>query len=248
LINRGTEKRIALLARNEDTIKLTLGFFLLKNSSPSDLANEITFEQRQTKESTFFQSSPWKEQRLREGYVGALSLRAHLQRILDQHIERELPKVRDEVRSLMRKTEEELAALGEERTSVGHMRLFLSRLGMELHTLSTSALNGTYQESDSIFFARSNDAEPSFRLRAAIHRLNTSFSDHMRNHGEKRKLTTIEEWQSDETATESSEDKGSNVVDGQILVSESQMRKWVRSVRVLFSIRIHVLSNKCRCI
>jgi len=81
LINEGAEKRIALLARNEDTIKLKLGFFLLKNPSPSELANGITFEQRQAKESSFFKSSPWKEQRLREDHVGALALRAHLQQI-----------------------------------------------------------------------------------------------------------------------------------------------------------------------
>lgn len=31
LINEGTEKRIAMLARNEDTTKLKLGFFILKN-------------------------------------------------------------------------------------------------------------------------------------------------------------------------------------------------------------------------
>ncbi|KAF4419021.1 Interferon-induced GTP-binding protein Mx [Colletotrichum fructicola] len=34
LINKGTENRIARLANNEDSIKLGLGFFLLKNPSP----------------------------------------------------------------------------------------------------------------------------------------------------------------------------------------------------------------------
>jgi len=37
LINKGTEGRIALLAKNEDTTRLKLGFFLLKNPSPSQL-------------------------------------------------------------------------------------------------------------------------------------------------------------------------------------------------------------------
>lgn len=162
---------------------------------------------------------------------------AHLQQILDQHIERELPKVREEVRTLLSQTEKELAALGDERTSVGHMRLFLSRLAMKLHTLSTSALNGTYQESDAGFFARSNDGRPSFRLRAAIHRLNTAFSDRMRDHGEKRKITAKqapEEWQSDETtasSTDEHEDENDNE-HSQLLVSESQMKKWVKSACV----------------
>ena len=38
LINTGTESRIAALAKNQDTMKLKLGFFLLKNPSPSELA------------------------------------------------------------------------------------------------------------------------------------------------------------------------------------------------------------------
>lgn len=47
LINRGTEKRIALLAKNLDTTKLKLGYFLVKNPTPTELASGITLEQRQ---------------------------------------------------------------------------------------------------------------------------------------------------------------------------------------------------------
>ncbi len=64
LINAGTEKRIALLAKNEDTTKLKLGFFLVKNPTPFDLAAGITPEQRQNGEIRYFHSSPWKEQAL----------------------------------------------------------------------------------------------------------------------------------------------------------------------------------------
>ena len=64
LINAGTEKRIALLARNQDTTKLKLGYFLVKNPTPTELANGIPPEQRQKSEIQYFQSSPWKEQAL----------------------------------------------------------------------------------------------------------------------------------------------------------------------------------------
>ena len=47
LINTGTEKRIALLAKNQDTTKLKLGFFLVKNPTPSVLAHGISVDQRQ---------------------------------------------------------------------------------------------------------------------------------------------------------------------------------------------------------
>ena len=42
LINEGTQKRIALLIKNEDTTKIKLNFFLVKNSTTLELKNEIT--------------------------------------------------------------------------------------------------------------------------------------------------------------------------------------------------------------
>ncbi|KAK0889505.1 hypothetical protein LTR02_015414 [Friedmanniomyces endolithicus] len=47
LINIGAQGRIALLARNEDTTRLKLGFFIVKNPSPSDLAEGISLEKRE---------------------------------------------------------------------------------------------------------------------------------------------------------------------------------------------------------
>ena len=58
LINEGTQKRIALLAKNEDTTKLKLGFFLVKNPTPSELESGITSEQRRKAENRYFQSPP----------------------------------------------------------------------------------------------------------------------------------------------------------------------------------------------
>ncbi len=126
LINQGTEKRIALLAKNLDTTKLKLGYFLVKNPTPTELASGITPEQRQRGEVHYFQSLPWKEQALSMDRVGILSLRSYLQSPLDQHIERELPKVREEVKILMKKTEVAIEALREERPTTGHLRMFLS--------------------------------------------------------------------------------------------------------------------------
>jgi hypothetical protein len=50
IINVGTEGRIALLANNEDTTKLKLSYFLLKNPSPLELEAGMTIDKRkQTK-------------------------------------------------------------------------------------------------------------------------------------------------------------------------------------------------------
>lgn len=88
----------------------------------------------------------------------------------------------------MKKTEVAIEALGEERPTVGHLRMFLSRLAMRFHGLIASALNGTYHEMDSVFFRHHDNDRQSTRLRALVHLLNTKFSDHMRQNGQKRKI------------------------------------------------------------
>ena len=111
LLNMGTEGRIAALATNRDTTRLKLGFFLLKNPSPSDLAAGYSYSDREKLERDYFAASPWREHNLELNRTGVTALRDFLQRLLDQHIERELPKVRDEIALLIAKTAEDLAAL-----------------------------------------------------------------------------------------------------------------------------------------
>jgi len=177
LINTETEKRIALLAKNQDTTKLKLGFFLVKNSSPTELTQNITMDQRQKNEVLYFQTTPWKEQALDPDRVGVVSLRIYLQNLLDHHIERELPKVRSEIRKMIDNIENEIDHLGEDRPTLGHMRMFLSRLAMRIHNLTLSALNGTYHETDSVFFGQIGNELQSRRLRALVHQTNTGFAE-----------------------------------------------------------------------
>jgi GTPase SAR1 family protein len=115
LINKGTEGRIALLANNLDTTKLKLGFFLLKNPSPQQLAEKISASERKRQEMDYFRSSMWREHGLDLSRVGVDALRSFLQTLLEQHIERELPKVCDDIRRLLEKTNSLMADLGEER-------------------------------------------------------------------------------------------------------------------------------------
>jgi len=154
--------------------------------------------------------------------VGILSLRSYLQSLLDQHIERELPKVREEVKLLMKKTEVAIEALGEERPTTGHLRMFLSRIAMRFHGLIASALNGTYHEMDSIFFSDHDNDRHSTRLRALVHLLNTKFSDHMSQNGQKRKVV--------ERELNIDCDVEDVPEDGQLLVTKSEMEVWVKEV------------------
>lgn len=124
----------------------------------------------------------------------------------------------------MRFTEQDIAVLGYERPTIGHIRMFLSRLTMQFHNLTTSALHGYYHETDAVFFFfGKNEGELcSTRLRALAHRLNSNFSTYMRDDGQKRKVVDrgvdgdveSEEWSEE----------------GQILVTEQEMNAWVKEV------------------
>lgn len=126
LINKGTESRVASLAKKIDSLKLKLGLFLRKHPSPLEISKGLTWEERQRHEAQFFNASPWKEQNLDKSRVGIDNLRNFLQELLDNHIKLETPKVRRDVESLLRTTESELAQIGPERSSICQIRMYLT--------------------------------------------------------------------------------------------------------------------------
>jgi len=54
LINKGTEGRIALLAKNQDTTKLKLGYFLLKNPNRNNFSKVLAWLSASNKNLSFF--------------------------------------------------------------------------------------------------------------------------------------------------------------------------------------------------
>lgn len=225
MINKGTEQRIALLAKNQDTTKLKLGYFLLKNPSPEQLKEGISLDERKRKELEFFSSALWKGHQLDPSRLGVNALRDFLQGLLDRHIERELPKVRDEIRALLLSKEAELARLGEDRSTVAHMRMFLTRCSMEYYNLAQAALEGNYMERDTNFF--NGQQGDSTRLRAEVHSMNGLFADLMRERGSKRII--VPEGQEDESGPSPE----TVTKHGQILVTKNQFDGWVKKVCVL---------------
>ena len=126
----------------------------------------------------------------------------------------------------MVKTEQEMIALREERPTIGHLQMCLSRLAMRFHSLATSALNSTYHETDSSFFGGPDGDIHSTRLRALVHRRNTTFSDYMRDNGQKRRIIA-----SRSTDNADPEEVSEEVLEeGQVLVTESEMKAWVKEV------------------
>lgn len=186
LINEGTEARVATVMKNQGPIPLKLGYFLLKNPSPKELDAGITTADRREKELQLFQKPLWKKQGLSPDRVGIKSLRTFLQALLEQHIGRELPKVRSEIEGLLEQAKEQLKELGTERPNAVSQRLFLSKLSAEFHALTRSSVDGTYQGVNSDFFAHKVDGLSANRLRAHIHYLNNRFAGFMRCYGQKK--------------------------------------------------------------
>lgn len=102
---------------------------------------------------------------------------------MEEHIERELPKVREEIRALLGKVEGELSDMGHERPTPAHIRMFLSRFAMRFHNLTAAALRGDYHAADAPFFVRPSEDRQYVRLRAFVHNVNTRFANEMRLYG-----------------------------------------------------------------
>ena len=227
LVNEGTERRIALLARNRDTTKLKLGFFLVRNPTPNELAKGVTPEQRRKTETQYFHDSPYAELGLDPDRTGILALQKFLQRLLDQHVEKELPKVREDVRNLLRQTEAALSNMGEQRASPALMRIYLTRLSTLFQRLVQSALDGTYETEYEFFEAGKHSHR---RLRAVLHNLNLEFADVMRAAGHKRTVTEHLPGHTDGLSTDGSDASDDGHVDGQIHVTRNEMIAWIKEV------------------
>ncbi|GJC99548.1 vacuolar sorting protein VPS1 [Colletotrichum higginsianum] len=217
LINAGTEAKLASIAKNKDSIKLKLGFFLLKNPSPAEMKASSTKLSRAEREMNFFLSAVWKAQDLDMSRVGIENLKVFLQELLDEHLEREMPKLKGEIRRVLKSKEKELEAMGPERRSLGDIRSFMTNLSMRYFTLAQAALEGNYHSSDAQFFDKKNGT----RLRSLVHQQNGQFAALIRTRGHKRDM--LSDGEDLETV------KGSDA-DPQLVVSRGEMISWIQEV------------------
>lgn len=243
LINKGTEERVTRLAKNLDGTKLHHGFFLLKNPSPTELKEGMSFRQRVQAELDFFSSAPWKAQGLDESRVGIGNLRRFLQEILDSPIERELPKVREDVHRLLEELGREIAHLGSERSQPSQIRMFLTRVSTDFQSVVKNDLEGNYDACDGTS-SPEDDVNTHRRLHAAVHLANEEFAEFMRMHGQRRKVASdtdegnaAGDFASDEknystdNVAENSGDSAAKVDEakqGEVLVTKEEMLAWVK--------------------
>ena len=223
LINKGTEPRIVKLAKNSDRTKLGLGFFLIRNPSPVDMQSGMSISERRNAEMEFFSSGPWKAQGLDYSRVGIDNLRIFLQDLLDEHIEREIPGVRNDVRKLLNGVNEELYDLGAERSSPSEIRMYLTRISTEFQNLVNAGLDGVYDIGGQSGFFNIRKNDENCRLRATVHMKNGNFADYMRENGAKQKVVTHK-------PTEDEEEEGQMAEKDQMLVTADEMKAWVKEV------------------
>ncbi|KAH7303290.1 putative dynamin GTPase [Stachybotrys elegans] len=249
LINEGSEAKIAQAAKNQDAIKLKLGFFLVKNPSPSELKEGLSMADRAKRELRFFSAPAWARQNLDMSRVGSEKMRYFLQGLLDAHIQRELPSVRDEIKKMLTTVEADLVSIGDARPTVGHIRTFLTIKSMQFYELLQAALNGDYHGADTAFFSNVAGA----RLRAYIENINMDFAERMRTQGERHKLVERQEAEAPPKPQAPSEPKATSLPEvpsqpkvpsqpgnsspsssqladpsAQLVLTEAEMRTWIK--------------------
>ncbi|KAK8008225.1 Interferon-induced GTP-binding protein Mx, partial [Apiospora marii] len=207
LINKGTERRLADLAMNRGNVKLELGFFLLKNPTPTELDKGITAQQRLLQETNFFASPVWQAHNLDMSRVGVENLKLFLQDLLDRHIEKELPNVIEEIKHHLREAEASLALLGPERSTVSDIRFHVTKISMDYYHLVQAALTGDYYGFQREYFHKGTGS----RLRAVIHNLNTAFAAKVLHDGEKRKVVSDDAPGSEDGNLDDLKSKGTKV-------------------------------------
>lgn len=145
--------------------------------------------------------------------VSIKALQTFVQALLEQHIDRELSKVRVEIKNLLLQTKSEIAGLGDERPTIEHLCMFLTQLSMGFHSLAQAALDENYHIENSSSFNDSGEFENPTRLRAEVHYLNREFATNIRENAQKRKLVDCPQPQKIDQSNDTSQSNSSSELD-----------------------------------
>ncbi|KAI1269955.1 interferon-induced GTP-binding protein Mx [Xylariaceae sp. FL1019] len=172
------------LAKNENVF-LQLGWHVITNRAYEE--SDLTPEQRDLSEKTFFRDSIWRQ--LTQDRVGVDTLRARLSQLLLEHGKTELPRLNDDVERFLQKDRDELSLLGQPRVTIPDCRMYLSQLSMNCYDICKAGIQGFYEHE---FFRFRREEEFSLkseaatrRLRAVVQFLNHNFARDLRTNGHK---------------------------------------------------------------
>ncbi|OAL42618.1 GTP-binding protein [Pyrenochaeta sp. DS3sAY3a] len=171
------------LAQNKN-IYFKLGWHMLKNRADNEMS--FSFDQRNEAEALFFSKGRYND--LPRDSVGIDSLRERLSKLLLNHLIKELPSLKEEMSTKLRKTVDDIEQLGERRSTISEQRMILIKISMHVHDILRSAVKGYYENK---FFgpvdmeAAVDASENIRRFRAVIQYLNIGFAKNMRLRGHK---------------------------------------------------------------
>ena len=191
-IERGSdsESYYIELAQNQN-VHLKLGWHVLRNRGHTTM--DDTAEERDERESAFFQDSVWST--LEPSQLGNKALRTRLREILWKQIQRSLPDVKSEVQSGIKDCRQKLAQLGKARSSLREKHTYLQRISSRLSVLVRAAIDGVYSD---MFFESYPGQPDAFerRLRANVQKILTEYATKMRVDG--HELEIVEEYNTPE--------------------------------------------------
>ncbi|KAL9121034.1 MAG: hypothetical protein Q9187_002408 [Circinaria calcarea] len=140
-LQAGDEQAAFQIACNE-TERLKLGWYCVRNRSTEDINNGVTVEQREINEEEFFTRPVWRD--LDKRLVGINSLLKALAKLLLEHIDREFPKIEKEIDLKYQTCSDELQAMGKAREFSQDQREFLIGVSNAYEKRVKDALDGRY--------------------------------------------------------------------------------------------------------
>lgn len=184
------EAFIRLMKNQEQSHQLLLGWHVLRNRS--EFENGDSDDERDRKESDFFQSGPWST--IPPKNRGIDRLRKKLSNVLLSHIKKNLPSLIEQIQSEMISRHQAIKRLGEPRSAPRELRSHLDKIASQFHTISLRAVEGNYN--DDFFgglYAASDDVTSETtrrtkKLRALVRDLNRVFAHILTTRGSRRTI------------------------------------------------------------
>ncbi|KAH8686007.1 P-loop containing nucleoside triphosphate hydrolase protein [Tricladium varicosporioides] len=225
------------LAQNS-SVKLKLGWHVLKNRSPAQ--KDFTLVERNESEKKWIAESIF--QNLPSSHTGIEALRLRLSKELYAHTKKELPQLRIELENALKFSQLELQKLGSSRSDPNECKQFLTQLSTKYSNICKGAVDGHYEAT----YFHSNFEPPTTnarRLRAAVQSSNLDFNEAMltkakrfipyNQSGVSLDSDMEEPRQTDEDEGEDEgedeDEEGNGIDEGPQMITDSEIRYWAQN-------------------
>ncbi|KAL4814088.1 P-loop containing nucleoside triphosphate hydrolase protein [Aspergillus spinulosporus] len=161
------EWMVSLLQNNRipNVPHLDHGWFGIRNRRP--IESHLTDAERDEAEEREFSRASWRD--APKDRFGIRALMNYVDRERRVQLQKGMPQIIAEIRQKLKECEDELAKMGEARTSPGAQRSFVWQFCSRMQEMAEAALRGRYQAIASV--------DPKVRLRYLIQQLLEKFSD-----------------------------------------------------------------------